>query len=323
MPAVDRLSSLDSGYTAGDLSIYPVAKDTADQLYEVRNNAETILAKSLSYQATYIVAEDASGFPDTGLIRVGTELVYYSSRTDTLFKGLARGFAGSRRNQWAKDTAITQSVCAEPHNAIKDALINIETNLGLEENPSETSLNGILKSLETRFLAPKPLFRATVVKGSPPLTVKFQNLSDGDPIRFLWDFGDGSQSVELAPTHVYQADGTYTVKLNMITSLGAQGVVTKSNYIEVSSDIKPAFFYSSPTSGTTATEFTFVDQTDGEIVSRYWIWDDGDNDTVLDPDIHTITHTYSVAGTYNPTLLVVFSNQELSRVELESPLIIS
>jgi PKD repeat protein len=321
--AVDRVSSLDPSYQTGDLSIFPAALDTPDQLYQVANNAETTLAKSVSYIANYIVVTDATSFPSSGLFMVGTELVYYSSRSNNVFQGLARGFAGSRRNQWPIGTTVSQSVMAEPHNALKDALINIETELGLQGTPSSTSLNGILTGLETKFLAPKPLFRALPSSGVPPLTVAFQNFSGGEPIRFLWDFGDGSTSVELTPTHTYKAEGNYTVQLNMITSLGGQGFSIKTNYIQVSNSFKPAFFYVTPTAGTTATTFQFVDQTDGDVVSRYWVWDDGTNLSIVDPDIHTATHIYSQAGTYNPTLIVVFSDQHLDRVLLDQPIIVT
>lgn len=43
--------------------------------------------------------------------------------------------------------------------------------------------------------------------------VKFRNLSSDKARRFLWDFGDGTTSDEVAPLHVYAAAGYYTVRL--------------------------------------------------------------------------------------------------------------
>lgn len=39
--------------------------------------------------------------------------------------------------------------------------------------------------------------------------------SDGQITRYLWDFGDGSQSIEAEPSHVYASEGNYTVSLTV------------------------------------------------------------------------------------------------------------
>lgn len=319
----EKISSLDSGYESGNLSIFPEAVDSADTLYTVRNNAETTLTQSLAFTGKFIVVGDTSPFPDKGLIRVGTELIYYAEKATGTFKTLIRGFAGSKQNQWPKGTRVAHSVEAEPHNAIKDAIINMEDYAGLETDPAADSLNGILKAQENRFLAPKPIFRGIPLKGPPPLQVRFQNFSNREAVRFLWDFGDGGVSTEINPTHVYLAEGVYTVQLRMVTIQGGQGVVTKTGYVLVDENESPPFIYVTPEMGTTSTTFTFVDQTDGDIVTRHWIFDDGDRETVDDPDVHTITHQYTTADEYDPTLLVVFADTRLTRVNLVAPIIVS
>ena len=222
---------------------------------------------------------------------------------------------------------------AEHHNAIKDAILNIEVDLGLKENPEPESLNGILKKQEIRFLAPKPLFRAYPIKGPPQLKVRFQNFTTGHIARFLWDFGDGGTSLEKSPIHTYVAEGTYTVKLNVVTTTGAQGIATKVGYITVSQEESPPFFYvdsiDNPYSVQTATEqsvdpkeFVFVDQTDGDIVQRNWIFGDGETYTQEDPDIHTVNHIYSLPGSYVVTELIQFSNGRLKKCQLPEPLVV-
>jgi PKD repeat protein len=330
---VERISSLDDGYEVGDLSIYPEGIDSKDTLYDAKNNAETVLTQTLSYSGQKIVVNDASKFPSQGLLRVGLELIYYAARTNTVFSDLKRGFAGSRQNIWPINTKIAHTVQAEPHNAVKDAVINIENNLGTIEDPEPESLNGILKELESRFLAPKPLFRGFPLVGPPPLKVKFQNFTDGPAVRFLWDFGDGTTSADLTPVHTYQNEGFYTVKLSVITSLGAQGIITKTDYVRADSQEKLPFFYAVTVAGIssktaqeemlTATTFDFVDQTDGDIVARYWIWGDGTNTVISDPDVHTESHVYDLPGTYEPTLLVSFANTRLKRLLLGEKITVS
>ena len=129
-----RIDSLNTGYITGDLSLYPEAVDDKDSLYEVRNNATTVLKQSVGYSAKKIIVEDASGFPPQGLIRITNkkinsgELIYYANRTGNTFNNLVRGFAGSRQNQWNLGSSVTNSVSAEHHNAVKDAIIKTEIN---------------------------------------------------------------------------------------------------------------------------------------------------------------------------------------------------
>lgn len=327
-----KISSLDDGYQSGDLSVYPQAIDDKDTLYDCRNNASTILSQSLSYNSKKIIVESTAGFPPSGMIRIGAapgdsgaaELIFYASKSNNTFFELSRGHAGSRQNFWNKGANVSNAVMAEHHNAVKDAILNIETTLGTSISPAEDSFNGRLKKLENKFLSPKPIFRAFPLKGKTNLSVSFQNFSEGDTIRFLWDFGDGTTSIEKNPIHVYANEGFYTVKLNVITSSGAQGVSVKNNYIKISEEEITPFFYYELLSGTNAApaEFLFVDQTDGNIVQRFWIFDDGSTEAVLDPDIHTITHTYDTPGTYLPSLLLILADEKLKRVFLNEEIIV-
>ena len=66
-----RISSLDAGYTIGGLSTFPSGIDNSQSLYEARNNAETTLRQSLSFNGKYIIVNDNSMFPSKGLLRIG------------------------------------------------------------------------------------------------------------------------------------------------------------------------------------------------------------------------------------------------------------
>jgi len=347
-----QLSSRDLGYETGDLSVYPEAIDNTDTLFEARNNAETTLKNGLSYTARYIVVHDTSSFPSRGILRVGREageprspeLIHYGSKTGTVFSDLTRGYSGSRQNQWPIGSYVANAVHSEHHNAPKDAILNVEANLGISDTDlvpatdENGPLNGILKELETRFLSPKPFFRCTYLKGVPPLTCRFQNFTEGDAIRFLWDFGDGTTSDERNPTHTYIQEGLYTVKLDVIVSTGGTGVTTKYDYVNVNEENSLPFFYVLPRTGvsvetalartaagvpTSPTNFEFVDQTDGDIVERYWVFGDGEKETITDPNVHSTTHVYTSPGTYEPSLLTVFASQDLKRVFLEEEIVIT
>jgi len=352
--AVSKVSSLDEGYNVGDLSVFPTVYDTQADLYVAKNNAETRLKNSLTYAGQTVVVESTENFPDSGIIRVGpppgqsgsAEMIYYDQKTPNLFKNLLRGFAGSRQNPWPMGSYVSCAVFAEHHNACKDAIIKIENDLGLKVEPDVESLNGILRAQENKFLAPRAIFRAFPLKGPPGTKVRFQNFSTGPLIRYLWDFGDGTTSVEKSPLHIYQKAGTYTVRLNIISTLGAQGIATKTGYITISENEIQPFFYVLPITGgiskqtaieqfgdpSFATTYEFMDQTDGNIVQRYWVFDgagsiDGvpiDNQSlpVYDPNIHYTSYVYDKPGTYQPSLLILFENQRLQRAFLRDEIVV-
>lgn len=58
-------------------------------------------------------------------------------------------------------------------------------------------------------------------------TVAFSDLSLGQPVSWLWDFGDGFQSMDQNPTHTYIDQKTYIVTLTVVNADG-----TSEPYIE-------------------------------------------------------------------------------------------
>ena len=59
-------------------------------------------------------------------------------------------------------------------------------------------------------------FTSSVQSGHIPFNVIFTNLSNGDALKyanFKWNFGDGSGSTALAPSHTYRITGSLNVTL--------------------------------------------------------------------------------------------------------------
>ena len=73
-------------------------------------------------------------------------------------------------------------------------------------------------------------FKATPTTGTAPLTVNFTDLSSNSPDSWLWDFGDGTNSTEQNPSHIYSIPGTYSVKLT-VNGLGGSDEEVKTSYI--------------------------------------------------------------------------------------------
>jgi len=324
-----RMSSVDRGYSHGLLSTFPEKKDNKFNLYEVKNNAETRLKNTLSMSGKYIILEDASRFPNFGLAKITNkseqeEIVFYGMKKANQLHFLQRGFSDTKHYIWPAGSKICCPVMAEHHNALKDAVIKIQQKIGLAKNPDPDSINGILTRLEKRWLAPKPIFRGFPLSGKAPLNVCFHNFSTGYGTRFLWEFGDGTTSSEKNPSHIYATEGNYTVKLNMMSSLGNQALAEKSDYIQVGQEKDIPFFYIDPTDGISKetadeqnvepTKFTLIDQSDYVgVIERHWFFGDDKEVKIDNPNIHTVIHYYEKPGNYKPSLMINLESQKMLR----------
>ena len=92
---------------------------------------------------------------------------------------------------------------------------------------------------EARQLPPadqalKADFRAEPLTGPAPLSVRFRDLSEGDPHIWEWDFGDSgtAENTTQNPYHVYRTPGNYTVTLTVKNST-AEHTERKEGYILV------------------------------------------------------------------------------------------
>jgi PKD repeat protein len=75
-------------------------------------------------------------------------------------------------------------------------------------------------------------FTSSVVAGSTPFRVSFQDRSSGSPTSWEWDFGDGGTSMAQNPSYTYQSPGTYTVSLTVTNDI-ASTTSTRTDYITV------------------------------------------------------------------------------------------
>ncbi len=312
--------------TPGSLSVFPKAKDTTFNLHHVNNKAVSTLRQTLLVNGKFMLLNDASRFPDSGLIKITapnsddllgiSEVIFYGRKIGDQLHLLQRGYQKTNAMTWPAGSKVTCPLMAEHHNAIKDAIMMIEKKIGTKDKPTSDSINGILTHLENKWLSPKPVFKAYPRMGPGPLIVTFHNFSMGFGSKFLWDFGDGETSSKQHPTHTYNNEGKFTVRLTMIAADGAHALTEKTDYIEVNNEETPAFFYVTPAQGQTTDEFTFVDQSTGSIAERHWFFGDGVDLTVSNPNIHTVTHKYDKPGQYVPSLMIRFKDNRIKKVFL-------
>jgi len=146
---------------------------------------------------------------------------------------------------------------------------------------------------------PTAEFSGSPTSGMVPLRVRFIDLSTGDPMSWLWDFGDGETSGEQHPSHEYTSAGSYTVTLTA-SNAGGSDSETKVDYIAVHEPPPPppvADFSGSPTSGDAPLTVSFTDLSTNSPTSWSWTFGDGSSSAAQNS-----SHEYTSAGTYTVSL---------------------
>lgn len=144
---------------------------------------------------------------------------------------------------------------------------------------------------------PTAAFSASPILGKAPLKVSFTDKSTGLPIKWQWNFGDGTSSTKQNPAHKYSKVGSYTVRLTATNSAGSN-TLTKKDYIKVIT--KPvANFSAKPTSGKTPLTVDFSDKSTG--IATKWKWNFGDGTISREKNPK---HQYLQEGNYKITLTV-------------------
>ncbi|MCX6833871.1 MAG: PKD domain-containing protein [candidate division Zixibacteria bacterium] len=113
---------------------------------------------------------------------------------------------------------------------------------------------------------------------------------------YLWNFGDGTTSTSMNPSHTYTIAGVYSVSLVATNACGSDTVM-RENYITVD-PLPVADFTAEPREGCAELLVSFTDLST-EADSWQWNFGDGTGSSSQNPD-----HTYAQPGSYTVTLTV-------------------
>jgi gliding motility-associated-like protein len=154
------------------------------------------------------------------------------------------------------------------------------------------------KNNYVRFLRNTPRFIASDRRACVGEIVTFANISTGDSLSYLWNFGNGKTSTTRTGTVVYDSPGVYTVSLRTTNTLNCSEILTIPNYITV--EAKPTAEFTADTTFSScyplAVNFTNTSP-DNNLVK--WSWDFGDNSTgSLFEDAF---HNYTSVGDFDVT----------------------
>ena len=128
-----------------------------------------------------------------------------------------------------------------------------------------------------------------------PVTVQFTNTTTGGATNtYSWDFGDGNTSTSINPTHVYNAEGNYTVRLIAISPGGCIDTIIKPSLLNIGSSAAQ-FNMPATVCANVPVEISF----DASPAPNSITWDFGDGTIGTGS---TNTHTFSTPGTYSVTM---------------------
>jgi len=143
---------------------------------------------------------------------------------------------------------------------------------------------------------------STVCKGNGVNFIDQSSVPGSDPgdtiNTWYWDFGDSFSSSLQNPSHTYADTGTYVVSLVVTSPTACDSLVTQ--VVTVIDAPVAAFNYSDVCFGLSNSFTDFSTAPAGSVLVD-WSWDFGDSTTATGT---SVSHNYSVAGTYSVILTV-------------------
>ncbi len=135
--------------------------------------------------------------------------------------------------------------------------------------------------------------------GCAPYEASFENFSNGQT--YLWNFGDGTTSADISPTHTFSEPGTYWVQLVSYDTESCNQSDTISIPITVSPPVNltPAFDYTFDCENEQIEIFN-NSESNGEVSYE---WNMGDGNTLSESG-SSFDYSYSSEGTYTVSLTI-------------------
>lgn len=200
-------------------------------------------------------------------------------------------------SQWLFNdgTSVTTKNATKSFNSAGIYTITLVANFG---GCSDT----VSKSIE---VTPRPSVGFTVANGNSckvPLPVVFTNTTTNG-VDYLWNFGDGTTSTQVNPTHTYTRFGNFNVTLVVTNNNGCKDTLVQSKAVTIVPP-KISGLTGLPASGCLPLTInpTAKLQIAGTVQSYLWNFGDGTTSTDAQP-----THVYTQPGIYNVKLTIVTS----------------
>lgn len=146
---------------------------------------------------------------------------------------------------------------------------------------------------------PLPVLALNSIMGTicPGEEVTFVNNGDNSPNwSYFWNFGDGTASTLMQPSHEYNVSGSYTISLTVTDNNGCTASLMNGSQVIVNPQAH-ALFTSSSTSETTLDPTFELFNLSSNATIFHWNFGDGTGSTLTNP-----IHTYDEHGMFIVTL---------------------
>jgi PKD repeat protein len=281
---------------------YDNNEDTADVVialpkFEVSKSYESSEVAGMTVAYT-ITIENTGSEPGTNVVLSDTlpaDLVYGGG--DGTFDGTAITwtFPEILENGGTASGTFTATLPCTGTIANDDYLV-VSSDQGVASMPGETVSFDVIGPNIVLLLSHTP---EPIVVGS---TVYFTatGVTDGTPLTYAWDYGDGDNGIGEFANHQYDTDGAFTVVLTATDSCLYESTYTAELTID-----PPALAASFDQSASaipihSTVYFTDTSSTDGPAIVA-WLWDFGDGETDTG---EIVSHAYDEAGDYDVQLTV-------------------
>ncbi|PJF27387.1 MAG: hypothetical protein CUN53_04260, partial [Phototrophicales bacterium] len=155
--------------------------------------------------------------------------------------------------------------------------------------------NGGTNYFSQQVTVQAPVIAAFTTQVIGAQTIQFINQSSG-AVSYVWDFGDGTNSSEVSPSHTYSAPGVYIVTLFASAVDGAQN--TAQQQVTITQPLSASFISSIVEGNPLARLFTPT--VTGSVSTYNWDFGDGTTSSESNPQ-----HIYPSSGMFTVTLTVI------------------
>ncbi len=143
------------------------------------------------------------------------------------------------------------------------------------------------------------------------ISISFDGSGSSDPelgpLTYLWDFGDGSTSVDENPTHTYVAAGSYDVTLTVTDNADLTDTATTTAEVSVPTNLPPVADAGGPYAGIVGhgvvLDASASFDPDGDALTYKWDFGDG-HSQAAPSNSPTATHVYEAVGIYTAKVAV-------------------
>lgn len=179
--------------------------------------------------------------------------------------------------------------------------------IAYDSSENESKSAAIATSVTAETIPPTANFSFVPLTGSAPLSVTFVNTSV-NAATYVWDFGDATAvSSAIAPVHIYQQSGNYTIKLTATNQFGVS-TVTKNIVVTVAVNQPPVVSVTNPANNSSVAvgqqiSLTATATDDGTIASVQFKVNGIDQGTALTAAPYTVAWTPATSGNYTITAI--------------------